>query len=564
MRWQINHDWQGSLATPRPLLGHNTKIHLFLLLCAVWVFLGLIGHAPWKPLESTAAAIIKNLLLGQDAWIAPLAGGELNIPEPPLYYWLASLFSKLLAGILAIHDAARLSNSVWMALLLLMVGMTGREMWSRGAGRHAVFLLIGSVGLMLNAHSLNPSIANLSALAMGIYGLALSRRRPWCATLLLGLAIALAFLNGGLNSALILVLTALCLPVCFANWRTPRLAMVLISAGVIASVPILLWAMLLSQHDPKLLVRFFTTHLHHLHQQIETGRTHFAYFATILLWYAWPALPLGLWGWWQHRHRVEYHYQLQISTVFALVSWGVLGTVAADKDIYALPLLLPFAIVGASAINTLKRGAATALYGFGCALFGLVVIVSWLSSYAMYSTHPAKIYARLQFLSGLNHSDVSWLVLLMAGGLTVAWLWLSLRSHLSNSRIITHWAMGMTVTWGLWMTLWLPLFDNAKSYGPIWQDLEHVLAGKSSCVHTNVHQPQRMLLRYYTHLKLVPVTVGVPLSCDFYLVRDSKNEPQLMPPVGEWRLVWQRARPADRKESFRLLERDYFAKPLQK
>ncbi|MCX8519550.1 MAG: hypothetical protein ORN21_05405 [Methylophilaceae bacterium] len=134
MRWQINHDWQGNLATPRPLLGHNTKIHLFLLLCAVWIFLGLVGHAPWKPLEATAAAIIKNLLLGQDAWIAPLAGGELNIPEPPLYYWLASLFSKLLAGILAIHDAARLSNSVWMALLLLMVGMTGREMWSRGAG----------------------------------------------------------------------------------------------------------------------------------------------------------------------------------------------------------------------------------------------------------------------------------------------------------------------------------------------------------------------------------------------------------------------------------------------
>ena len=49
----------------------------------------------------------------------------------------------------------RLINAIWLAIMLLMVGMTGRELWSQGVGRYATFIMIGTIGLVINAHSLN-------------------------------------------------------------------------------------------------------------------------------------------------------------------------------------------------------------------------------------------------------------------------------------------------------------------------------------------------------------------------------------------------------------------------
>ena len=58
-----------------------------------------------------------------------------------------------------------------------MVGMTGRELWSQGVGRHATFIMIGTVGLVMTAHSLNNEIAAFSAVATGFYALALAKKK---------------------------------------------------------------------------------------------------------------------------------------------------------------------------------------------------------------------------------------------------------------------------------------------------------------------------------------------------------------------------------------------------
>ncbi|MBU3736301.1 MAG: glycosyl transferase, partial [Methylobacterium sp.] len=85
MRFEVDHDWQASLATPRPRVGESAKTRLLLLLCLIWLTFGLVGHHPWKPDEAQTVSIVKHLLDG-GAWAIPSMAGEPRLDAPPLYY----------------------------------------------------------------------------------------------------------------------------------------------------------------------------------------------------------------------------------------------------------------------------------------------------------------------------------------------------------------------------------------------------------------------------------------------------------------------------------------------
>ena len=51
MRFDLEHDWQGNMATPRKNLGEKTKLQLFLILTVIWIFTGLTGHGLWQSIE---------------------------------------------------------------------------------------------------------------------------------------------------------------------------------------------------------------------------------------------------------------------------------------------------------------------------------------------------------------------------------------------------------------------------------------------------------------------------------------------------------------------------------
>ena len=152
MKFDLEHDWQGNMSTPRKNLGEKTKLHLFFVLSLIFLSTGLIGHEPWRPLESTSISIILDIIQNNQV-ILPMAASENIIAHPPLYSYVAAAFGKLFSPILPLHDAARLSNIFWMALTLISLGLITRELWGRGFGRQAGLLFIGSVGLILNIHS---------------------------------------------------------------------------------------------------------------------------------------------------------------------------------------------------------------------------------------------------------------------------------------------------------------------------------------------------------------------------------------------------------------------------
>ena len=548
MRFQLDHDWQGNMSTPRARIGDGAKTQLLLLLCIIWILIGLVGHGPWKPLESNGINIVKNIIDG-GSLIVPKVSGETFPSTPPLYYLSAAGSAKLLSPWLSMHDGARLFNSVWLAIILLMVGMTGRELWSRGVGRHATFIMIGTIGLVISAHSLSAEVANLACSATGFYALALAKRRPWRASALLGVALGTGFLSFGVMPVLILLSTALLLPLLFKNWRNKSYLKFFCLSVVIASPIILVWLLTLQKYYPAMLLNWWQFNLNNFHQ------TNHLYFSRILIWYAWPALPLALLGMWQYRQQLLYKSKFQLMLSFFICALFFLGLGASNKDINALPLLLPLVALGAGSVEHLKRGAAAALNWFGVMLFGLIGVLIWLGWLAMITGYPVKIKERMQFLSGLYDAHFSLFSFVVALAITMIWMLVSIRAKQTNKSTVTNWAVGMTFGWSLLMTLWLPFIDSAKSYESVFLSLNKALPKNYGCVNSlDVGQPQRLLLNYYTNIQLQAFETTQQLSCDFYLLQDVRGVGR-MQPGQEWKQIWVGRRIADRKEGFRLFQR---------
>ena len=548
MRFQLDHDWQGNMATPRAHLGDSVKIQLLLVLCFIWVLLGLTGHAPWKPLESTGINIVKALF-DNGIWLAPLTSDATALENPPLYYLSAAASAYTLSPWLAMHDGARLINALWLSLMLLMVGMSGRELWGNGAGRHATLIMLGSIGLVVSAHSLSVEIAGLTASALGFYALSLARRRPKLSSILLASALCLGYLSYGLMSALPLISSALLLMLIFKAWRTPSFVKTLFSALLLASLPIALWLILLHQQHNDLFNAWWNGHLNAFNQ------SNHLYFLRILIWYAWPALPLALLGLWHHRQRLQVLGPMQLILVFFACHVFFLGLMASAKDINALTLLLPLTALAAGSVEHLKRGMAAALNWFGVLLFGLIGGLIWLGWLAMLTGYPIKLKQRMVFLSGAEQLTFNWLAFIIALLVTAIWLFVCIRARQTNKSTVSNWAVGMTFAWSLLMTLWLPLLDSAKSYHAVFTSLDQRLSMHKGCINgLNVERQQALLLNYYSAIKLTPVASSQLSACDYLLVFNKKGQ-QRFEPDSSWQQAWSGKRPADRKESFYLYHR---------
>lgn len=552
MPFQVEHDWQSNMSEPKALLGDRAKTKLLLLLCAIWIFMGLASHAPWKPLETDSISIVQNIVETNEL-IAPLAHQDTKLTSPPLYYLTAALSAKLLSPVFDMHDAARLFNAVWLTIALLMVGMTGREVWSKGIGRHATFIMIGTIGLMLSAHSLNNHVGAFSAVASGFYAMILMPRRPRRAAVLYGLALAFAFLINGFLPVIILLVPSLLIILISHQWRNKKSLIFLTIALLIAFAPTFWWLTAFKSQSPQLYATW-------LNEQLSCfSFKHHFYFLRTLLWYAWPALPLGLLGLWYYRHKLPFNPKFQYITLFFLTTFTILGSCASAKHIYTLPLLLPLVALGAGSVERLKRDYAAALNWFGFTIFTFFGFLIWLGWVGIMTGTPAKIQERMQFLSGADYLIFNPFTFGIALFMTLVWLVVSVRSKLSKRAAVTNWAIGMTFIWSLLICLWLPMIDHAKSYEKPFVKLTRALPADYNCVHSlNVGESQAKLLYYYSNIVLVPVQQTEQLHCDLYLIQDRKGAGKMVP-SGEWKLIWQGKRPANRKEFFRLFQREKIA-----
>jgi 4-amino-4-deoxy-L-arabinose transferase-like glycosyltransferase len=535
LRGRIAYD-----GTPTPL-----KTVLFLAVCLTWLVPGLIGHDPWKVDEALVFGSVTEMLRSGD-WVMFRIAGEPYLDKAPLLLWTAAAFGKALGGLIPLHDAARLAAGFYMALTMGLLSLTCRELMGERAMRMGVLLFIGCLGLLLRAHELITDLAGLTGIALALYGLALALRRPLAGGAATGGGLGVAFLGDGLLPLGMLLALMAMLPLALPAWRTRRYAMTVCMALACALPLLALWPLVLGTVSADSLGRWLDN---------ATAGSEWAdpmdllYFLKILPWYAWPAWPLAAWTLWRARRVLPERRDLQLPLLAFIAFFLSISVFGAAHEVNALPLLLPLAILGVAELESVPRGAASALDWFGMTTFFLAAALLWVGWGAAITGKPELAAAWLQReIPGFTYR-FNFVAFAFAAMLTLIWLVVVARSLRSTRRALVNWAAGITMVWMLMMTLGVPLVDQARSYRAVGSRVVEALPANFKCIaRKGVGDAQRALLDYFVNLTTVREDVVDAARCRALLVQAT---PLRAPTVGdEWVEAWRGSRPGDRHELF--------------
>ncbi|MDA8128006.1 MAG: hypothetical protein M0Z73_04790 [Betaproteobacteria bacterium] len=510
-----------------------------LFLCAAWLLPGLLGHAPWRGGDGEHFAQLWRLL---KSGVAPHA-----VSASPLYYWVASGTVWLTSAFLPLADAARLASGVFIALALFFVARSARLLYGAEAVWAAALTLLGCMGLLVRGHELNAATAQFAAAALMLFGLA---RLPHTARSdgILGVAAlaggaVLMLLAGGAAEAAVFLLLAALLPVLLEAYRAPEARRALAWGVALALVAAAAWLTYLAAHGVPYAQAL------NLRRWVGSAGLRPLYYSSILGWYSWPAWPLAAWA--LYRGRRQWRVPGIVLPAVALL--GLLALYAFDRDPgeeQGLVLLLPLALLGASGLLTLRRGAAYALLWFGVMLFGFLALVLWVYWSAHDLGHPARLAARLARLGMTQVGTFRPWALALGLVITLAWIVFLARVRRSPLRPMLVWTAGMTFSWGLLMALFLGPLDQRLSYASVGR----VLAARvppAECIRTrDVGSQQRLLLEYHSGRLLAPGDT----SCRWLLVETTRRGVEPHVPAG-WTHVWDGGRPGERADRFHLYGR---------
>ena len=221
----------------------------------------------------------------------------------------------------------------------------------------------------------------------------------------------------------------------------------------------------------------------------------------------------------------------------------------------ALPAL---AALAAFALPTLRRSMAalidwfTLLFFTGCAA---VIWFLWVAMQTGVPSRPAANVAR-QVPGFVAEFHPLLFVLALAATLTWGWLvrWRVGRHRAAIWKSLVLPAGGAVLCWLLLTTLWLPLFDYARSYGALVRRMAAVMQQPACVEVAGLTRAQIAAFRFHGKLKLQPVA-GFE-RCPWLLV-DEDALRQLGHPIDA--LTWDRygrfRRPGDNNEDVLLYRR---------
>src|SRR5207248_6597573 len=107
----------------------------------------------------------------------------------------------------------------------------------------------------------------------------------------------------------------------------------------------------------------------------------------------------------------------------------------------------------------------------------------------------------------------------------------------SNRRAILNWATGITLVWGLYMTIWLPYLDSRRSYRPVAESLATELRPHACVASAYLGEPQRALFHYFAGLVTVRLEMTSRNDCDTLLVQYTRHDEEPFIPL-EWQPTW--------------------------
>jgi 4-amino-4-deoxy-L-arabinose transferase-like glycosyltransferase len=474
--------------------------------------------------------------------------------KPPLFYLTAAAFAKLFSPLLPIHDGARLASGFYSGMTLLFTGFAGRELFGKDRGWAAAIILIGCLGLLLNAHILQTELGLLAGSAIMLYGFALSPRRPVLAGLALGTGLGIGFMSKGFIAPIVFLSTATLL-LSFSNWRT-RDYYTSLAIALLAALPWLsIWPLLLYQRSPALFFEWaWQNNIGNWLRYARAGDYSSAFFyLKTLPWFAWPALPLAAWGIWDARKKILQQHEAQLLLVNFLVMLFALSFAANIEVECAMPMLIPIVLLATMALPRVRRGAANALDRFGIITFGFFAIILWWGWAGLLITgNNSRLTRWLKEYQSEYVPTFDLVAFSIALAVTLLWVLLVWRVGRSIRRSVINWASGVTLLWLLSMTLWLPWLDVNKSYRTMVTSLAAALPTEHGCIASRyLGNGQKAMLHYFGDIITKP---GGELKCELLLTQGnlSRSDQQ----QGAWQELWMGGRRGQKGDRYYLYQRD--------
>ncbi len=438
------------------------------MLCAAYVLPGVFGRDPWKSADLTAFGQMLAMAEGRTSWLTPALGG-VPTDSSPLPHWLGAAFIMLTSPWLDPSLAVRIPFALLLALTLAALwyacfalarteaaqplpfafgGEAQSVDYARAIADASILALVATLGLLQLGHEITPELAQLAAVAVAQWALAVAPYHPRRAHIGIVFSLPILACSGAPTMAAVLGVagTAICTRSTYDGVR--RFGWWVAASTVLACVTAWLLGQWAWRITPPATPR----------QLMQMGLQ--------WLWFLWPSWLLALWALWRWRQYLSRrHVAIPLSVLLiALVACAAMG--GSDR---ALMLGLPgVAVLAAFALPTLNRSTSSAIDWFSVFFFTLLAIWVWVMYIAMQTGVPAKPAANVQRLAPGFKAHFAWLPLIVAIVATIAWLWLvrwrTARHRAALWRSLVLPAGGVVLAWSLAMTLWLQPLDYARSY----------------------------------------------------------------------------------------------------
>ncbi|MES2536353.1 MAG: glycosyltransferase [Pseudomonadota bacterium] len=547
-----------------------------LALCLLYILPGLIRRDPWKTEDAAGFGIMWTMANGGLAdWLSPHIVGLPMPQEGPLAFWIGAVFIKLFGWLADDALAARFSTiiffiigsmSVWYSTYLLgrrveaqplrlaFGGQPEARDFGRTLADGALLIYLGCLGLLLRSHETTAEALQISLIAFAMYGtVSLFESRSMRAATTLGITLGLLILTRGWYLPLALWIA---LAIVAALRDTKVLLRLILLAAPLALMIFggwLLTKQLLLPSGDTQYDAWMRWNFAHLGWPSWDG---LRYFFKYGIWFTWPAWPFAAWAVYAWRKQNKaLHITLPLAFIAAFILLALFNPQPDESML--LPLLPPLAILAAFGLPTMKRGAINAVDWFSVMTLTTCAAFIWVGWIAKQTGWPAQIAKNAFKLAPGFRPEFDLIAFLIAASATVGWImlvhWRISRQPSVLWRAVVLSSGGVILCWLLLMTLWLPWGNYIRSYAGVAQQIEVKLPKSGYCVDSNVGPAQRASFAYFGH---VDFARSGERKCKYLLLQDNvshKNGAEKLQEFdGDWRLLWEGRRPADRDERFRL------------
>jgi hypothetical protein len=593
-------------------------------LLLLYIVDGLFGRDPWRGEDllglglarSAAEALVSgqysSLLLPQLSGVPWTEGGPLwplilGIFMLPAYLWASlsgaplpvsliddlsrvALALAMLLGLTALWKAADRFARRREAQPIDPLGLGPRSQdFGKTLGDCTLLLLLSCLGVIYPWHQLGQEAVIFLLQGLALWSLATAPERPKRSAIQCGLILAAMLLTQGAGLALAwaaaILLIFWWLPayrIVAADFLKPWALMFLglVFAWVLASVSLhslegtLIWWS--SQFQNWTLLRILSAEPNSL------GRL--SSWFDEALWRWWPLWPIAIFGLWKNRSaslRRAPHWAVPLLLVVVIIVFGVLGP--ASWELQKFAPVIPLALIAAFSLLSLPRVAASLIDWFAVVLFTGLGIFIWLYWLALNFGLPTAFANRLpEVVRDLSGPAIHLHEILIGSLVTAAWIalviWRIGRGQPRLWRPVVLSAGGLTLVWGLLMTLWLPAIDRLQGQGAVaaglnqaWLHSAQQRFGAELPKATLMAQPNACIRVSAEHRAIHLFALGhLPMkirihedACIWRLVPERHShqfalvEPQDTEPPMEWKVIWQNDPRVNRvnRDPFLLLER---------